>query len=219
MYANKCLSLHSDRFSAFCLVHQAFVLDGWSKLMADSRPKGPQLRLDHLRVGELLFFTPMHPFHSMRPCGLVQAIFWHTCPDLDLDPWYCLIPSTYIALSGSMTSRVWVSARSRPSPPLYPHFNWPSGFWSCVKSCLVGGSEKYRLHSDFYISILENILLCANNISSGSFKSFINKIIYIHILYSIYVYKEDLALNSLQCLVYYKTQANLNPLTPAIMSI
>ena len=42
-----------------------------------------------------------------------------------------------------MTSRVRVSARSRPSPPLYPHFNQPSGFWPCVKSCLVGGSDKY----------------------------------------------------------------------------
>ena len=31
------------------------------------------------------------------------------------------------------------------SPPLYPHFNRPSGFWPCVKSCLVGGSDKYRL--------------------------------------------------------------------------
>ena len=30
------------------------------------------------------------------------------------------------------------------SPPLYPHFNWHSGFWPCVKSCLVGGSDKYR---------------------------------------------------------------------------
>ena len=30
-------------------------------------------------------------------------------------------------------------------PPLYPHFNWPSGFWPCVKSCLVGGSDKYYL--------------------------------------------------------------------------
>ena len=42
-----------------------------------------------------------------------------------------------------MTSRVRVSARSRPSPPLYPHFNRPSGFWPCVKSCLLGGSDKY----------------------------------------------------------------------------
>ena len=43
----------------------------------------------------------------------------------------------------ALTSRVRVSAPSRPSPPLYPHFNWPSGFWPCVKSCLVGGSDKY----------------------------------------------------------------------------
>ena len=43
----------------------------------------------------------------------------------------------------ALTSRVRVSARSRPSPPLYPHFNRPSGFWPCVKSCLVGGSDKY----------------------------------------------------------------------------
>ena len=32
------------------------------------------------------------------------------------------------------------------SPPLYPHFNRPSGFWPCVKSCLVGGSDKYSAH-------------------------------------------------------------------------
>ena len=44
-----------------------------------------------------------------------------------------------------MTSRVWVWARSRPSPPLYPHFNRPSGFWPCVKSCLVEGSDKYTV--------------------------------------------------------------------------
>ena len=43
-----------------------------------------------------------------------------------------------------MTSRIRVSASSRPSPPLYPHFNRPSGFWPCVKSCLVGGNDKYR---------------------------------------------------------------------------
>ena len=42
-------------------------------------------------------------------------------------------------------SRVRVSAPSRPSPPLYPHFNRPSGFWPCVKSCLVGGSDKYMV--------------------------------------------------------------------------
>ena len=33
------------------------------------------------------------------------------------------------------------------SPPLYPHFNRPSGFWPCVKSCLVGGSNKYMSYN------------------------------------------------------------------------
>ena len=85
------------------------------------------------------------PLYSTRPHGLVQAICWHTCPDLDLGSWYCLIYLTHIALCGSMTSRVRVSARSWPYPPLYPHFNRPSGFWLYVKSCLVGGSDKYHL--------------------------------------------------------------------------
>ena len=43
-----------------------------------------------------------------------------------------------------MTIRVRVSARSRSSPVLYHHFNRPSGFWPSVKSCLVGGSDKYH---------------------------------------------------------------------------
>ena len=47
----------------------------------------------------------------------------------------------------AQTSRDRVSAPSRPSPPLYPHFNRPSGFWPCVKSCLVGGSDKYSARS------------------------------------------------------------------------
>ena len=40
--------------------------------------------------GWAVFLTPMHPLYSTRPHGLVQAIFWHMCPDLDLGPWYCL---------------------------------------------------------------------------------------------------------------------------------
>ena len=34
--------------------------------------------------GRAAFMTPMHPLYSTRPHGLVQAIFWHTCLDLDL---------------------------------------------------------------------------------------------------------------------------------------
>ena len=42
----------------------------------------------------------------------------------------CLIRPTLhlVGRWAAQTSRVWVSARSRPSPPLYPHFNQPSGF-------------------------------------------------------------------------------------------
>ena len=46
--------------------------------------------------------------------------------------------------SAAQTNWVRVSARSRPSPSLYSHFNRPSGFWPCVKSCLVGGSDNYK---------------------------------------------------------------------------
>ena len=40
--------------------------------------------------GRAAFQTPLHYLYSTRPHGLVQAIFWHTCPDLNLGPWYCL---------------------------------------------------------------------------------------------------------------------------------
>ena len=46
---------------AFWLGRLAFVPDGVLKPMADSRPKGPQLRLGHPRVGELLFRAPCTP--------------------------------------------------------------------------------------------------------------------------------------------------------------
>ena len=52
----------------------------------------------------------------------------------------------HIALSEPMSStdKQGSSLDSFPTfPPLYPHFNWPSGFWPCLKSCLVGGSDKY----------------------------------------------------------------------------
>ena len=62
--------------------------------------------------GRVAFVTPMHPLYNTRPHSLLQAIFWHTCPDLDLGPWYCLPHLTHIALSGSITSRVRVSAHS-----------------------------------------------------------------------------------------------------------
>ena len=36
--------------------------------------------------GRAAFLSLLHPLYSTRPYGLVQAIFWHTCPDLDLGP-------------------------------------------------------------------------------------------------------------------------------------
>ena len=112
-----------DHFSPSChamscttwllLGRLAFVPDGVSKSMADSRltSAGPPL-------GERAAFrTSMHSLYSTGPHGLVQAIFWYTCLDLDLSPWYCLTHWTHIALGGSMTSRVWVSAHSQPSLP------------------------------------------------------------------------------------------------------
>ena len=58
----------TDTSPAFWLGRLAFVSDGVSKPMADSRPKGPQLRLGHPRVGEL---HPLSPMYGTRPCCLV----------------------------------------------------------------------------------------------------------------------------------------------------
>ena len=114
--------------------------------MPHLRTKGPPTSAGPHSGGKAaFFFTPMHPLYSTRPHVLVQAIFWRTCLDLDLGPWYCSTHETHIALSGSMISRFRVSARSRHFLPIYPHFYWPSGFWPWVKFCLVGGSAKYRL--------------------------------------------------------------------------
>ena len=72
----------------------------------------------------------------------------------------------------ALTSRVRVSTRSRPSPPLYPHFNRPSGFWPCVKSCLVGGSDKYWIKttsvSEIPLRFVEN---CSHLVSSDNQQS------------------------------------------------
>ena len=76
----------------------------------------------------------------------VHAANWHTCPDPHLGSWNCLPHQAHIALSEPMSStdKQGSSLGSFPtSPPLYPHFNRLSGFWPCVKSCLVGGSDKY----------------------------------------------------------------------------
>ena len=57
-------------------------LDGFWFVHILFRPKGPQLRLVHLRVCEL---QPLSLMYSTRPCCLLQTITRHTCPDPDLD--------------------------------------------------------------------------------------------------------------------------------------
>ena len=96
----------------------------------------PLIRLGHLRVGELQTLSPKY---GTRPCCLVQARI-----QIWIRETACLIRPTVhlVGRWAAQTCRVWVLARSRPPP--YPHFNRPSGFWPCVKSCLVGGCDKYH---------------------------------------------------------------------------
>ena len=73
-----------DTYLAFWLGRLAFVSDGVS-INGRFEVKRPPASAERAA-----FLTPMHPLYSTRPHGLAQAIFWHTCPDLDLGPWYCL---------------------------------------------------------------------------------------------------------------------------------
>ena len=57
----------------------------------------------------------------------------------------CIIVQQGLSLSSYLTF---------PSPN--PHFNWPSGYWPCVESYLVGGSDKYS--SWFWIQSEKNNL-------------------------------------------------------------
>ena len=76
---------HLCDFLAFWLGRLAFEPDGRSKPRADSGPNRPPAS-----AGRAAFQIRMQTFYSTRPHGLVQAIFWHTCPDLDLGSWYGL---------------------------------------------------------------------------------------------------------------------------------
>ena len=100
------------------------------------------------RSQEPLFGRSQEPMYGTRPWCLVQAITRHRCPDPHLGSWNCLPHQAHIAPSEPMSStdQQGSSLDSFPTfPPPYPHFNRPSGFWPCVKSCLVGGSDKYSL--------------------------------------------------------------------------
>ncbi len=97
----------------------------------------------------------LYPLIGLRAFDLVSSRVWweaatntYTPPAFWIRETACLIRPTLhlVGRWAAQTSRVWVSARYQPSPPLYSHFNRPLGFWLCVKSCLVGDSDKYLIH-------------------------------------------------------------------------
>ena len=146
--------------------------------MADSRQKGPQLWLGHRQVGELQTLCPMY---STRPCCRVHAITRHTCVKLlgSLDP-HCT---------------EWVDEQHRPAgfesrlvsdlpPPLNPHYN----HWPYVRSCLVGGSDKYLYTSPSGLSTREKELPAATYmLRRSSFHGLSISIAYIYIYIYIYM--------------------------------
>ena len=84
--------------------------------------------------------------YSTRPCSQVQTIAGiRARTHIWVRETACLIrPKLHLVGQwAAQTCRVRASTRSWP-PPLYPHFNRPSGFWSCVKPCLVGDIGKYN---------------------------------------------------------------------------
>ena len=137
----------SDKYRTspvFWLGRLAFVSDGVSKPIADSRPKGPNfgwatLGRESCKLCPLCIALDLVVSFKLQLGIRARIQIW-------IRETACLIRSTLHLMGrwAAQTSRVRVSARSRSSLPLYPHFNRPSGFWPCVKSCLVGGSDKYH---------------------------------------------------------------------------
>ena len=100
---------------------------------ADSRRKGLQLRLDHLRLCKL------HHWHRFHPCialDLAVQIDLGRCPAR-------LIRSTLhqVGQWPVESSRTRASALTRPPSP-NPQYIRYSDDWPCTKSCLVGDRDK-----------------------------------------------------------------------------
>ena len=94
-----------------------------------------------------------HVYHKT----LLSSLSRHTCLDPDLGPkpaWLIRLTLHEVGRWATQTSNIWASAGTRPTPPLNPHFNRPSGHWPCVKPCLVGGRGKYRKKMKRRISTL-----------------------------------------------------------------
>ena len=86
---NRLKILSTNSSVAFWLGRLAFVSDGVSNNGRFETERLPT-SVGPPSGGRAAFLSPMHPLYSTRPHDLVQAIFWHTCPGLDLGPWYCL---------------------------------------------------------------------------------------------------------------------------------
>ena len=107
---------------------------------------GTEFRIGYPRVGELHFCLLCNPCMALDlVSSLSRKLAYVPRPTFGF--------VKLLASSGSHCTK-WADQQHRQqgsslgsfptSPPHYPHFNRPSGFWPCVKSCLVGGSDKYR---------------------------------------------------------------------------
>ena len=96
----------------------------------------------------------------------------------------------------SISSRIW----TRVAVPIsYNDNHYTTGTSYCKE---MTDDKLLLLHSNSW-----NHLTLCKEISTGSFKNVINKMFTTH-MYLIYMYKEDMALNNLQCLICHKTQPN-----------
>ena len=123
-------------FHGFCwAVWHSCRMSYWS--MADSRPKGLQFRLGNLRLGELQLLLLIY---STRPCCSSSSYNPAYVPRSRFETAWLIRPILHlVGRWAAQTSRVRVSNRAQPSLTLNPHYN----HWPCVRSCLVGGSNKY----------------------------------------------------------------------------
>ena len=111
--------------------------------MADSKPKGPWI------FGWATFGWVSCNIDTFVP--LVKH--WTLLSSLSYNQAYVQGPRFGFISSFAHQAHIalWVddqqspaSARARSSSPLNPHYNRSSGHLPCVKSCLVGGKDKYN---------------------------------------------------------------------------
>ena len=70
----------------FWMSRLALASDGVIETNGRFEAERPRTSVGPPSGGRAAFLSPLHPLYSTKHHGLVQAIFWHTCPDLDLGP-------------------------------------------------------------------------------------------------------------------------------------